>query len=174
MHPAQGEPLPLDVRELSRSDGERLGAEQQALHPSIERINVWAQEHPESFAGVWLDNEDFLQGNGPVRIGVGLAGREPYDATTDIAALVDDPSRLVVVDKAFPEAVLRAAQARVVARWMRSGADGDHRVSGCGVDIMANALQVMLRRPDESVEAQIRAENGDVPITIVYGYASWD
>jgi hypothetical protein len=173
MQSAQDGPPSRDVKDLSWEEGERLSAEQQALHPSIERINAWAVEHAESFAGVWLDNSGFLDGTGPVRIGVGLAGREQYDATSDLAALVDDPTRLVVVDKAFPEAVLRAAQERVVARWMSSGPAGDHRVTGCGVAIHANALEVMLRQPDEALEAQIRSANRDVPITIAYGYVSW-
>jgi hypothetical protein len=173
MQSAQDGPSSRDVRDLSWEEGERLSAEQQALHPSIERINAWAVEHPESFAGVWLDNSGFLDGTGPVRIGVGLAAREQYDPTSELAALVDDPTRLVVVDKAFPQAVLRAAQERVVARWMSSDPSGDHRVTGCGVDTQANALEVMLRRPDEDLEAQIRAEFPDVPVTIAYGYMSW-
>jgi hypothetical protein len=151
MQSAHDGPPSRDVKDLSWEEGERLSAEQQALHPSIERINAWAVEHPESFAGVWLDNSGFLNGTGPVRIGVGLAAREQYDATSDLAALVDDPTRLVVVDKAFPEAVLRAAQERVVARWMSSGPAGHHRVAGCGVDTHANALEVMLREPDEGL-----------------------
>jgi hypothetical protein len=173
MHSAQGGPASRDVKDLSWEEGERLSAEQQALHPTIERINAWAVKHPESFAGVWLDNSGWLDGTGPVRIGVGLAARETYDATSDLVALVDDPTLLVVVDKAIPQAVLRAAQERIVARWMSSGPSGDQRVTGCGVDTHANALEVMLRRPDEDLEAQIRVEFPDVPITIVYGHMSW-
>lgn len=159
------------VKDLPWEEGERLGAEQHALHPGIERINAWAERHPESFAGVWLDNSGFLDGTGPVRIGVGLAGRARHDPTPELQALVDDPALLVIVDKTYPEAVLRAAQDRVVARWMSAPPDGDHRVNGCGADITANSLQVMLSGPDAALEEQIRAENADVPITIVYGYA---
>jgi hypothetical protein len=173
MQSAPGGPPSRDVKDLSREEGERLSAEQQELHPNIERINAWAVEHPELFAGVWLDNSGFLDGTGPVRIGVGLAGREQYDATSDVAALLDHPTRLVVVDKGFPEVVLRAAQERVVARWMSSGPAGRSPRYGLRVDIHANALEVMLSQPDEGLEAQIRSENREVPITIAYGHASW-
>lgn len=143
------------------------------MHPSIERINEWARQHPEWFAGVWLDNSGFLERTGPVRIGVGVAGRDLPAAVDQLAALVDDPALLTVVPKALPEAVLRAAQERVVARWMSAGPGGDHRVTGCGANITSNTLEVMLREPDPALEEQIERENEEVPITIVYGFVSF-
>ncbi len=160
------------VRDLFWDEGERLSAEQQALHPSIERINDWGRQHPEWFAGVWLENRGFLERTGPVRIGVGVAGPDVTAATDQLVALVDDPALLTVVPKALTEVALRAAQDRVVARWMSAGADSEDRVTGCGADITSNTLEVMLREPDPALEEQIRRENEEVPITIVYGFAS--
>lgn len=157
--------------DLSWDEGERLSAEQQGLHPSIDRINDWALANPEIFAGVWLDNEGFLEGDGPVRIGVGVATRDPREVASEIEALVDDPSRLVLVRKDHPEADLRAAQQRVVERWMHT-AKG-RGITGCGVDVHANRLEVMLRASDSALEDEIRAANPGTPTAIVYGYASF-
>lgn len=160
-----------EVRDLSWDEGERLSEEQQRLHPSIDRIRAWAEQHPDLFAGVWLDNSAFLEGDGPVRIGVGVANRDPGEVAPELEALVDDPSRLVLVRKDHPEADLRAAQQRVVERWMQSAAAD--RVTGCGVDVHANRLEVMLPAPDPAFEDEIRAANPGTPTAIVYGYASF-
>lgn len=159
------------VRDLSWSEGERLSAEQQRLHPSIDRINMWGAGHPEVFAGVWLINDGFLAGTGPVQVGVGVAHRNVQELADELQALVDDQSLLVLVAKDLPESVLRAAQDRIVERWMQG--QTDRRVTGCGVDIFANAVEVMLRAPDPVLEEQLRVENSGMPLKIIYGYMAW-
>jgi hypothetical protein len=160
------------VKDLSWADGERLSTEQQQLHADIDRINRWATDHSETFAGVWLDNDAFLAGTGPVRIGIGIAGCHPSEVAPELEALVNDRTRLILVPKRHPEAALRAAQERVVGQWMRGGGNS-HQVTGCGVDIHENALQVMLREPDEALEHRIRSDVADLPVTVVYGYTSY-
>lgn len=172
MKDAQRPPSPRpgrDVGDLSWDEGELLSEQQQRLHPSVDPINAWAEQHPSFFAGVWLDNSGFLEGTGPVRVGVGYANAEVHEARAMIEPLMDDPTKLVLVPKQLPESVLRRAQDSVVTDHMNgSGQDGAF-VSGCGVDIHSNALEVMLSQPDKELEKRIRAEHPDVPIYVTYG-----
>lgn len=158
------------VGDLSTEDGERLSALQHELHPSIERVRTWGDANPDLFAGVWLDNDPYLQGTGPVRIVVAIAQRDPQAVASEIKALVVDVDRLEIVQRSHAEAMLRAAQHRFTERFMPAG---EIRVTGCGVDTIANTFRVMLRAPDAALEDEIRADNVGVPIDFEYGYASW-
>lgn len=161
---------PRHVRDLPWEDGERLSFEQKALHPAIDRITAWAADHPDVFAGVWLDNTDFLDGSGPVRIGVGIVGGETAEAAMAVPTLtelVGDPQLLHVVEMAHAERELRAVQDQIVAKYL--GHDlGAARVTGCGVDVQTNTMTVMLNRADVQAEARLRAEFGSVPLRIGY------
>ena len=161
---------PRSVGDLSWEERERLSVEQQALHPSIDRINRWAVANTGVFAGVWLDNDAFLLGTGPVRIAVGVAHRSLHEVAAELKDVVDDPSQLSLVKHEHTEAVLRTAQHDIVERMQKSS---DGRVTGCGVDVPANRLEVMLRAPDAPLEAELRAAVGPLPLTVVYGHLSW-
>lgn len=158
-----------DVGDLSWDEGELLSGQQQRLHPCIERINAWAVQHPDVFAGVWLDNSGFLEGTGPVRVGVGYADAEAHEVRAMIEPLMDDPTQLALVPKQLPESVLRRAQDAVVAEHMNGSGGHGAFLSACGVDIHSNALEVMLSQPDEELEKRLRAEHSDVPIYFTYG-----
>lgn len=158
-----------DVGDLSWDEGERLSEQQQRLRPSIERITGWAERHPDVFAGVWLDNSGFLEGTGAVRVGLGYANADVDDVRAAVEPLMDDPTRLVLVRKQLPESVLRRAQDRVVTDHMRGGRHQAAHVSGCGVDLDANALEVMLSQPDGELEKRIRQEHPGIPIYVTYG-----
>lgn len=150
-----------------------MSAEQQRLHPSIDRIKVWAEQHPDVFGGVWLDNSGFLEGTGPVRAGVGYAGADVQEVRAMVEPLMDDPSLLLLVPKRLPLSVLREAQDRVVATEMSEGRPRGTGVSGCGVDVHANALSVMLYQPDEQLEDRIRDAHPGVPVFFEYGGLSF-
>jgi hypothetical protein len=158
-----------DVGELSWDEGERLSEEQQQLHPSIDRITAWGEQHPDVFAGVWLDNSRFLEGSGPVRVAMGYANADVDHVMAMVGSLADDPTKLVLVHKQLPESVLRRAQERVVAEHMQGVGSERAYVSACGVDLDANVLEVMLSRPDEELETHIRQEHPGIPVHVTYG-----
>lgn len=162
---------PRHVRDLPWEEGERLSIEQQALHPAIHRITAWAADHPDVFAGVWLDNTDFLNGSGRVRIGVGIVAGETAEAAKSVETLhelVEDPRLLHVREVAHAERELRAVHDQIVARYL--GRDlGAARVTGCGVDVEVNAMTVMLDRPDVQAEARLHAEFPSVRLRLEHG-----
>ena len=133
MKDAQRSPSPpggRDVGDLSWDEGELLSEQQQRLHPSIDRVNGWAEQYPDVFAGVWLDNSGFLEGTGPVRVGVGYANLDADDIRAMLEPLMDDTAKLVLVPKRMPESVLRRAQESVVADHMNRSAHHAPFVSG--------------------------------------------
>jgi len=156
------------VRGLSWDEGERLSAEQHALHPARERILAWAEDHQGVFAGLWLDNTAFLDGIGPVRIGVGAVHGAGAVARQALLPLVRDPDLLAVVEMAFCERALWELQDDIVARYLGK-AIGPTRVTGVGVDVEANVLTVMLNQADADLEARVRAECEPVPVRIELG-----
>lgn len=133
-------------------------------------MRAWGDANPDLFAGVWLDNDPYLQGTGPVRIVVAIAHRDPQAVAPAIGALVVDADRLEIVYRPHAEAMLRAAQHRFTERFMPAG---EARVRGCGVDTVANTFRMILRAPDAALEDEIRADYNGVPIDFEYGYASW-
>lgn len=159
------------LRALSREEGERLSGQQHALQVSIERISSWAEQHPDVFAGLWLDNSSFLTGTGSVRLAVGLAGLDLVQGEAVLSPLLDDPQLLVLVAQTWPEAVLRQAQDSVASGFMGLCLGATY-VSSVGIDIQANLLEVMLNQPDPELEERIRDQVRPVPVQIVYGYVS--
>lgn len=155
------------IGDLSWEDGERLSARQNELHPSIDRVRSWAADHPDLFAGVWLDNDQYLLGTGPVRMVVATTHADPRAVAPDLEALVDDADRLQIVHRPHSEALLRAAQNRFIERWMPQG---QSRVTGCGIDTLANSFMVVLAAPDPALEDRIRADDPGVPIDFHYGH----
>ena len=145
-----------DVQQLSLGEWELLSSGQRALHPAIDRINAWAEDHPDVFAGVWLDNDAFLGRSGPVRIGVGVVQGARDEVRQSLLALVGDPELLLEV------------QDRIVAKYLGEGSR-PARVTGVGIDVEANMLTVMLNQPDADFEARLRAEYEAVPVRIEYG-----
>lgn len=130
-----------DFGDLSWDEGERLSEQQQRLHPIIDRINVWAERHPEVFAGVCLDNSGLLEGTGSVRVGLGFADADVHEVQAMVGPLVDDPTKLVLVRKQLPVSVRRRAQHRVVCGHMHGHGHDGASVSECGVDLEADALE---------------------------------
>lgn len=159
---------PRQVQDLSWDEGERLSAEQQALHPARDRIMAWAEDHQGVFAGLWLDNTAFLARTGPVRIGVGAVHGAGVEVAQALLPLVGDPQLLQVVERTFCERALWELQDEIVARYLRPDG-GPVRVTGVGVDVQANLLTVMLNQPDPDLEARLRAECEPVPVRIEYG-----
>ena len=97
------------------------------------------------------------------------ADTHAQDVTAMVAPLMDHPGRLAPVRKQLPESVLCRAQDPVVTQHVQEHPGEDAPVSGCGVDLHANALEVMLSRPVEVLDSRLREEHLGVPVHVTYG-----
>ncbi len=145
----------------------RLQAE---LRPSLERLQKWADQNEEHFAGLWIDNDAFLKGGGPVTVRVAVVDFDLIAARESLDPLMDDPERLSIIPMTRTLATLRQAQDHIADQFMHGASPGQTRLVGTGADIKRNGLQVVLHRQDPALERRIR-DSVSVPIRIVFGIA---
>lgn len=156
---------PWELDDLSSEDSDRLSAEHEPLQASLRRIHRWAAANPDVGAGVWLDNTQFRAGDGRVRIGVGVVENRLPDAQAALLALMDDPTRLVVVPKRWSEQRLRAVQQDIQSK--HCGPAHAYRVVGLGVDLHTNEVHVALEQDDPAFAESLRTAYEPVPVRVV-------
>lgn len=153
------------VQDLDWHEGERLSAEQRALHPDLDRLKRWGEKRPALYSGVWMDEEPFLERSGPVGIVLGVTGDEEA-VRGQVVPLMENPDRLSVERKPYSARALRQIQDRIVRKYLRTA---DSALRGVGADARAGVVSVMLRGPDDKLQQQILAEFGRDIISFEYG-----
>lgn len=149
---------------------QELASPQAELRPSLERVQEWADQNEEHFAGLWIDNDAFLEAGGPVMVGVAVVDLDLTEAKELLDPLMDDPARLRLILVARTLSALRQAQDHIAHQFMRHAAADQTRLVGASADIKQNDLQVILHRHDPQLERRIR-ESVTVPVRIAYGIA---
>ena len=130
---------------------DELGEEwplQRELSDDLGAVHQWADEHEDLFGGVWFENLDEGALQVRSRIVVGLVGGTNA-VQQELRRIVGHPAALRFVEHVVPYRQLRDLQDEVSDQLfgLVPGDGSGAYVSGLGVDVIGNRLQVTLSAP---------------------------
>jgi hypothetical protein len=133
------------------------------LQADLLSLREWLYAHEKIDAGIWMDSGP--SGDGPLRVGVALAGHT-HELELELRALAQYPESLDVIAVRWSLRDLWAVQEKVGAK------RGSARMRGCtmpviGVSVQVNRVEIGLHPYDERVAAWLTRKFGADRVYVV-------
>jgi hypothetical protein len=145
-----------DASAVAESSGE--WPEQGDLRDDLEAVHGWGDAHPEKFGGMWFENLDETASTTRSRIVIALVGGDDAHRE-DLRRVVQHPAALRFVEHRWTYGELRQLQDQFSDYLfnLRPDDGSDAHVSGLGVDVVENCLQVTLSAPSSALRRDVLA-----------------
>lgn len=140
----------------------------QRLQQVTEAVGIWAENQPEVFAGMHIEQSAAPGEGAGARVVVGIAGMDVETARVQLGLATAGSPLLVLVQRPLSVSVLRHTQDRLTAVFMPDGQDCA-RVCAIGADEPASLMEVTLTSTDSSLEQEIRHEAQGINVRFRYG-----
>jgi hypothetical protein len=131
------------------------------LAPDVGRVQRWAEDHPDLYAGSWYDDAG-SPGAGGTGCFVLATTAAPEDVRSRLDTILDHPDRIRVVHRRHTYRELGALRDRIVSEHLQSPRLRDTTaITTVGPDVRRNRVAVALNRKDARFAAELVECYGD-------------
>ena len=146
---------------------EEISRQQAALHADVDRVHAWGERHKEIFGGCWLDNAEAEAGTGPVRLTMAVT-EQRNQLLDDLRRDLDHPQQLTVTLCRWNFETLWTLNSEIAQLMSQQTTDGSY-ISMCGVDVVANRVEVAIFPEDDLYAQQLLGRYGQDKVQIKQG-----